>query len=193
MPNFMKSCNVYQGYNYKKDQQDTVGFITKLKIGDLDLTADQACKDPMNPTQDLNVVAVLGGGQWRTGITDPVQFMGQLSIENKQKVALLALTDLVKINVVFQFAVYEFDPLDSAQKYFQCFTSNAKDLQGLLEKAPGNGDLNLMVSDDADGEVQSPKNYSFRIGIVPQPQAQSITLATGDGKTISKAWGLKVT
>ena len=188
MPNFMRRCNVYQGYNYKKDQQDTVGFITKLKIGDKVLATDQVCKDPMNPTVDLKVVAVLGGGQWNTGITDPVQFTGQLSIDNKQEVALLALTDLVKIDVLFQFAIYEFDP--KAQKYFQCFTSVTTDLKGLLEKSPGSGDLNLMVSNEADDEVQSPKNYTFRIGIAPQPVAQSITLATGDGKPIAKAWGL---
>ncbi len=188
MPQFARTLDVYQGYNFKKDHQTPVGFITKLKVGEVDLVADQTCKDPTNPTRDLKVVAVLNHGLWQTGITDAVYLAGQISTVNKQEVALLTLSDLVNIDVAFQFAVYEYDPL--AKKYFLSFHSNAKDMNGLLEKS--GADLNLSVADDAAREVQSPENYTFTIGIKPRASSQAIHLATGDQKKVVKAWGLAV-
>ena len=46
MPQFARRCDVYQGYNFKKDKNTTVGFIKTLKIGDTEIKADQTCKDP---------------------------------------------------------------------------------------------------------------------------------------------------
>jgi hypothetical protein len=165
-----------------------VGFITKLKVGEVEIAADQTCKDPTNPTKDLKVVAVLNNALWQTGITDAVYASGQISTANKQKVALLTLSDLVNIDVVFQFAVYEYDPL--AKKYFLAFHSNSKDMNGLLEKSGVN--LNVNVADDASTEVQSPENYAFQLGIKPKPSSQAMHLATGDQKNVVKAWGLAV-
>lgn len=188
MPQFGRTLDVYQGYNFKKDHQTPVGFIVKLKVGEVEVTADQTCKDPTNPTKDLKVVAVLNHGLWHTGITDAVYLAGQISTANKQKVALLALSDLINIDVMFQFAVYEYDPI--AKKYFLSFHSNSKDMNGLLEKS--GADLNLSVADDASREVQSPENYAFTIGIKPKTSSQAMHLATGDQKNVVKAWGLAV-
>jgi hypothetical protein len=35
-------------------------------------------------------------------------------------------------------------------------------------------------------------NYTFNIGIKPQPRAQSLTVATSSTKNVVKAWGLTV-
>jgi hypothetical protein len=187
MPVFSRTCDVYQGYNYKKDVQATIGYITKMKIGDTDLDVNQSCKDPMNPTADLKVVSVLGQFDWYAGPTDAIYFTGQLALSNKQKLVLLAFQDLVKVAVVFQFAVYEFDP--AAEKYFKAATCDAA-LNGILEK--NGADLNLSVSNDASTEVQSPLNYQFQIGVKPQPSSQKITLASGQGKNIVRLWGIQV-
>ena len=40
MPEFRKILDVYQGYNFKKDKQTPVGFITKMTIGKTELKAD---------------------------------------------------------------------------------------------------------------------------------------------------------
>jgi len=188
MPQYAKALDIYQGYNYKKDKQTPVGYITKIKIGDQDLTADQACKDPKNPTTDLKVVAVLNNFLWHTGVTDAVYFSGQISTKNKQSVALLALTNLTKIDCVFQFTVFDYDPLQ--KQYFEGCWSNSADMNGILEK---NGDeLNISISDDASTEVQSPMNYTFQVGIKPQPSAQNLNIATSVSDKVVKAWGLAV-
>lgn len=188
MPEFRKVCDVYQGYNFKKDKQTTVGFVTKLKLGDTDLTVDQKCKDPTNPDNELAVVAVLSDVLWETGVTDAVYFSGQVSVANKQSIQQLVYMTMVNVLVEFQFSIYEYDPL--AKKYFLCFHSNKKDMKGLLEKR--GDELNLTVADDASTQVQSPENYAFNTGIKPQPDAQALQVAVGDTKNFVKAWGLKV-
>ncbi|NLE87861.1 MAG: hypothetical protein GX607_15850 [Myxococcales bacterium] len=187
MAEFNKHCDIYQGYNYKKDRQTPVGFITSLKIGDKDLAADQTVKDPLNPEDDLKVVAVLSGALWQLGPTDALYFSGQVSVASKQRCQELLFKSLTKVEVVFQFSVYDYDPI--AKKYFKCLTVDA-DMKGILEK---NGDdLNLALAEDKSTEVQSPENYAFQIGIKPQPESQNITVAVADQKNIVKGWGVAV-
>jgi hypothetical protein len=189
MPQFRKVCDVYQGYNYKKDKQTTVGYITALNLGGTDLKADQTtCKDPTNPSNNLAVVVVLSDVLWQLGPTDAVYFSGQISTANKQTTLGLIYNTMTSVLVTFQFDVYEYDPL--AKKYFKCFTCSGTTMNGIFEK---NGeDLNLTVADDASTQVQSPENYAFSIGIKPQPSAQTLTIATGDQQNIAKPWGITV-
>jgi hypothetical protein len=188
MPQIRKMCDVYQGYNFKKDKQNTVGFITKLTIGDKELPADQTCKNPTRPTEDLKVVAVCSDVLWDTGVTDATYFTGQVSTANRQEIAMLALNDRGKVDVTFQFQVYEYDPLE--KMYYLCFHCDAKDLDGLLEK---NGDdLNLSVDDAPSTQVQSPTNHTFNMGIKPQTRAQNLHVAASVKGKIVKAWGLAV-
>ncbi len=189
MPEYRRSLDIYQGYNYKKDKQTPVGFILSMKVGDTVLTADQTCKDPTNPTQDLKVTAVMSSVLWETGVTDPVYLAGQISTANRQNVALMVINNLTNIVTVFQFSVYDYDPI--AKKYFLAFHSNGTDMNGLLEKR--GEELNISVADDASTEVQSPENYAFQIGIKPQASAQqAVHIATADQKNVVKAWGLAV-
>ncbi|MEX1368548.1 MAG: hypothetical protein AB1Z98_35795 [Nannocystaceae bacterium] len=189
MPTFQKSLDIYQGYNFKKDVQTPVGFITALKIGDVTLKADQTCKDPMAPETDFKVVAVLSGAMWELGVTDAHYFSGQISVYNKQQVQMLTYKDLTKVDVEYTFTVYEYDPIQ--KKYFKCLLpTDDKKLEGLLEK--NGSDLNIAVADDASSEVQSPENYAFQIGIKPQPDAQTVTVATSFSDKVVKAWGLTV-
>ncbi|HEX2572922.1 MAG TPA: hypothetical protein VH877_25445 [Polyangia bacterium] len=188
MPEFRKVCDVYQGYNYKKDKQTPVGFLTKIKVGDKELAVDQTVKNPVTPTEDLKCVAVLSDVLWETGVTDAVYLSGQLSVINKQDVALLALTDLTKVDVTYQFTVFAYDPV--AKAYFKAFHSNDTDMNGILEKR--GEDLNISVSEDPSTEVQSPENYAFQVGIKPQPSAQALHIATSSTKNVVKSWGLKV-
>ena len=94
MPEFRKVLDIYQGYNFKRDKQTPVGFITKLKIGETEIKADQTCKDPTASTTDMKVVSVLNNILWGTGVTDAVYLSGQVSITNKQNIA--ALTGLAE-------------------------------------------------------------------------------------------------
>ena len=189
MAEFFKSCDIYQGYNYRKDKQTTVGFVTSLKIGDLTLTADQTCKDPTAPETDVKAVLVLSGSMWGLGVTDAVYVSGQVSVGNKQKLMGLLYKDLTKVDVEFKFSVYEYDPVQ--KQYYKCMlpTDDAV-LKGILEK--NGSDLNLSVADDPSREVQSPENYAVQVGIKPQPSAQTMTVATSFSDKVVKAWGLTV-
>jgi len=188
MPQFARRCDVYQGYNYKKDKNTTVGFLISIKIGDTEITADQACKSPIDGTTELKCVAVLNNILWNTGVTDAVYIGGQVSTANKQKIATLTYNEMTKIDVEYKFNIYDYDPL--TKKYFLSLTSDSTALKGILEKV--GGDLNLAVADDASREVQSPENYAFQVGIKPQPTAQTIHVATSDTNKFVKAWGLTV-
>lgn len=189
MPQVRKNCDVYQGYNFKKDKQTTVGYVTAINIGGTDLAADQrTCKDPTSPDAALAVVAVLSDVLWELGPTDALYFSGQVSTANKQALLGLIYNTMTSVVVTFQFTIYEYDPI--AKKYFECFTSGATTMNGLLEKR--GEDLNLTVADDVSTEVQSPENYAFTIGIKPQPSAQTLTIATSSQKNVVKPWGITV-
>lgn len=189
MPVFSKTCDLQQGYNFKKDEMDCVGYITSITIGDTTFTADQTVKDPMSPDDDLSVFAVLTGALWELGATDAVHFSGQVSISSKQSIQLLTYKDLSKIEVKFKFAVYYYDPIE--KKYFKCMLgADDAELSGILEK--NGSDLSIHVNDDPDTEVQSPENYAFSVGIKPQPTAQEITIATSYSEKVVKAWGITV-
>ncbi|RKH45938.1 hypothetical protein D7X55_07080 [Corallococcus sp. AB049A] len=188
MPQFSRSLDVYQGFNFKKDKQSPVGYITAITIGGEALAADQeTIKDPENPDAAIadKVVAVLNHYLWETGVTDAMYFSGQVSVANKQKIAEMLLGNFSNIEVNFKYVIYEYDPI--GKKYFKSNFLDAE-MKGLLEK---NGDdLNMSVADNESREVQSPKNFTFQIGIKPQATEQSLNLATSASKKIAKKWGI---
>jgi hypothetical protein len=188
MPQFSRALDVFQGFNFKKDKQNSVGYIVSMSIGGQALTADlETIKDPEKPGDNLsgNVVAVLNHYLWETGVTDAIYLSGQVSTGNKQLLASMLLGTFSSIEVVFKYVVYEYDPL--AKKYFKSNFLD-KELNGLLEKS--GDDLNLSIADDESREVQSPKSFTFQIGIKPQASEQSINVATADTKNIAKKWGV---
>ncbi len=187
MPQFSASLSIDQGFNFRKDVNTPVGFIKALKVNGKDLAADIVVKDPMNPTTDVNVVAVLSDTSWGVGATDAFYFSGQVSAPNRQDLQLMTYLDLTNVEALFKFDVYGYDPV--AKKYFKAFHASDAQCKGILEK---NGeDLNLGCADMPSTEVQSPINYSFHIGVKPAPEQQNITLATADQKNVVKFWGVK--
>ncbi|WP_309890705.1 hypothetical protein [Archangium sp.] len=188
MPQFSRSLDIYQGFNFKKDKQSSVGFVTKLELGDVALAADQtSIKDPEQPGQNIgtNVVGVLSHYLWETGTTDAMYLSMQVSVSNKTNLSAKLLTDWTNMEVTFGYVVYEYDPKE--KKYFKSNWTET-DLKGILEKSGDN--LNLTVADDASTEVQSPKNFTLQVGIKPQTLEQMVNMATGTGKNLSKIWGI---
>jgi hypothetical protein len=188
MPQFRRALDVVQGYNFKKDKSTPVGYITAITIGADTYTADQAVFPPTTPTTSTKVVAVLSDVLWELGVTDTIHFSGQISITNKQTMLAAIYNNLTSVLCTFTFSIYEYDPV--AKKYIVSFTSGTTTMNGILEKR--GSELNLTVADDASTEVQSPENYTFMVGIKPQPSAQTLTITTADTKNISKAWGVAI-
>ncbi|MCY1022805.1 hypothetical protein [Pyxidicoccus sp. MSG2] len=191
MPEFSRDLDVYQGFNFKKDQQTAVGYILSVSIGGQALTADmETISDPEQPDKALTskVVAVLNSYHWDTGVTDAMYFNGQLSTSNKTKIAEMLLGTFANVEVVFKYVVYEYDPI--AKKYFKSNFVDS-DLNGILEK---NGDrLTIKVANNESREVQSPKNFAFQIGIKPKTLEQSVNVAAASSKNIVKKWGVTET
>jgi hypothetical protein len=188
MPQFARSMDIYQGFNFKKDKQTPVGFVTKLELGEVHLAADQtSIKDPEQPGQNIgaNVVGVLSHYLWETGTTDSMYLSVQISVKNKTDLTAKLLTDWTNMEVVFGYVVYEYDPVE--KKYFKSNWSEPE-LKGILEK--NGNELNLTVADDPSTEVQSPKNYTLQVGIKPQTIEQTVHMATGVNKNVSKIWGV---
>ncbi|MEM9491516.1 MAG: hypothetical protein AAGC55_20395, partial [Myxococcota bacterium] len=77
------SMSVEQGYNFKKDGQEPMGFITALKIATTTITADQELVEPEAQAK-LKAVAVMDSLTWGEPTT-PMQFSGRVSITNMQK------------------------------------------------------------------------------------------------------------
>lgn len=187
MPQIQKLCDVSQGFHHKQETQTTVGFITKLTIGGDDLTADILVKNPLRPADDLQVVAVVSDLLWELEVTDAVYVTGRLLVRNRQTIMARLIGDITNSEIRFQLTVYEFDPVSKA--YFKCFHVSDTDMLGALET--NGSDLNLSLSDEPSREVPSPLNYTFYIGIKPQPTAQTITLAISPTKEFVKSWGLE--
>jgi len=191
MPQFARDLDVYQGFNFKKDKQTPVGFITSITVGGIALTADQeTIYDPEQPDKVLatKCVGVLSSYLWETGATDALYLSAQISTTNKQSIATMLLGTFSNIEVVMKYVIYEYDPI--AKKYFKSNFVDA-DLNGILEK---NGDrLNIAVADNESREVQSPKNFTFQIGVKPKTIEQSINVAAASSKNIVKKWGVTET
>lgn len=185
------TCDVGQGFNAQSDAQTTVGFLTHLKVGDVEYAKDLIVTDPEDVEGELEVVAVLDGVYWPGGETEPVQLSGRISTTNKNDTIELVQKTLVNTSVEFSFVVYEYDPI--AKKMFQCFHTGGENYEGLILKS--GGDLEIAVDSSEAMEVVSPKNFPFQIGIMPpEPtEGQPLHFAASVDKKMVKQWGLKVT
>ena len=182
------NCSVSQGFNFQKDAQVLVGHINYLKIGDTELATDMNVTDPTNISNMVKVVGVASNVAWNGGYADPLQFAAQIGTANKNTVATLTHKTMTNTQVEISFTIYDYDP--KQKKYFQCFYSNNVKLKGLIYKS--GGELALSVAMDQSMEVESPKNYTLSIAVMPQDIAQEIFLAVSTNDKFVKRWGVNV-
>ncbi|SEL89302.1 hypothetical protein SAMN05444354_109205 [Stigmatella aurantiaca] len=185
MPRFVRSMDVQQGFNAKQSSRAKVGFITELKIGDVELAGtESAVKEPEQGKTLEKVVGVMSEYAWDTGPTDAMYLSAQISTANKQLLSGAMLSSLTNIEVSFKYVIYEYDPVQ--KKYFKSNFSDAA-LKGILEKR--GEDLVLDVAEEPSTEVQEPKNFTLSLGIKAQSE-QTINLAASAGAPVVKNWGV---
>lgn len=184
------SCSVYQGFNFQKDGQDLVGHIVALKVGTSQLSADLSVTDPTsaNMATYVKVVGVVSSIFWNGGYADAIQFSCQVSTTNKNTIATMQHQSLSNTDVEVNFNIYDYDP--DAKVYFKAFHTNDAAVKGLIMKS--GGDLQLNVNMEQAMDVMNPKNYSFVLGIMPQPTAQDIMMAVSNTSKFAKKWGVTV-
>lgn len=183
MPNL--SLDVKQGYDFKKDTNVSCGFITKLKIGGEEITADQQLKNFEDPDNNIPVVGVLKRFHWEEAKTDPVGFDMRVSTKNKQLLSGLK-NNLTKTDVEFEFVCVAYDSVQ--KQYYRSYHSNDTQLKGVVRKKP-DGKLDLDIEPDPMTEVYQPENYECLIAINPQGE-QTIHCAHSTSNKDTMQWGL---
>lgn len=182
------NCSVSQGFNFQKDQQPVVGHINTLKIGDQEIKADLNVTDPEDVAKTVTVVGIANSIYWAGGYADPVQFSCQVSTASKKLLATLQHKSLSNTEVVFKFTIYEYDP--TAKKYYKCFHTEGKDVNGLIYKSGGSLAMNMYTEESR--EIPSPKNYTFALGVMPQDKDMALQMAVSVTDKFAKKWGVEV-
>jgi len=182
------NCNIYQGFNFQKDQQVLIGHIVACKVGNDQFDADITVTDPNDISKDVKVFGIVSSISWNGGYADAIQFGCQVSTKNKTKIATLVHKSLANTEVLFKFNVFDYDPKE--KKYYKCFHSNDADLKGLVMKA--SGDLAISIAMDQSAEVLSPRNYAFALSVMPQDVNMEIHMAVSVSDKFVKKWGVEV-
>lgn len=180
-------CSVFQGFNFKPDDQSTLGYIHNLKIGDTVLGTDFKTTNPLEYSGNLfSLCGVLSNVLWSGGYAQPIFLDAQISTNNKNKVDSIIKRLSEQTAVSFEFAVYDYDPAD--KKYYACFHSGGQRLQGNIFKS--GGDPAITMSQNRGYEVSSPENYTFSIGVEPVVGEQNLYMATSVKNKVMLRWGL---
>jgi hypothetical protein len=186
------SLSLEQGFNYQKDVQKPIGFITSLKIAGMTvpvLPADLSLKDAAGP---VKAVGVLESVTWAGGQGDAIQLKAAVSTKNKQTLEAALHQSMSNTAVEVQFALYNYDPIK--KQWYTAFQSGANGtnavVKGLIQKE--NKDLKLTIGKEPQAAVKSPQNWEMVLAIMPQSLAQPTTFCTGSGACVAKQWGVAV-
>jgi hypothetical protein len=186
------NCSVVQGFNFEKDAQVILGFVNSLKIDTQELNSDIAVSNPEDITgAKLKVFGVLSSIFWAGGYTDAVSFSCQVSSDNQELLNNLIHSKLNDTAVELEFTVYDYD--FKAKKYYKRLHCEGTKLKGLIHKE--GGALQMKVANEFSSEVAAPKNFSFRLGVMPAEDAgadQFIHLSHSLSAKLPKQWGVLV-
>jgi uncharacterized protein YceK len=181
----MYTGSVEQGFEFFPWRQWPIGYITYLKLGGVEYTADLQVTDPLNQPNKINVFGVISQLMWKGATTDSIVFSAQVSTNNQKMLAATENADFSKMDVDFSFVIYQFDT--KANKYFKRISSGTQALQGMVHKE---GEYYLyLISTDLGAEVNPPDNYTFQLGVEPKGVTQEIEIGTSAKDSTVKPWG----
>ena len=180
----------YQGFNFEAGKQQTVGYITAMKVHDktypkvLEVTNPEDSAGPK-----LKVVGVITYISWKGG-SKPIALIARitsrvLQIAGRQTNDTASREVLNDPSVEFEFVIYQYD--DKKEKYYKSFHSGSNTLKGLVEKRGGY--LDLDVNPSPSEVVSWPRNYELYISIVPHSEAQDLHVAVAHDTTTIEKWG----
>lgn len=180
--------SMYQGFNFKKDTQDPVGYLINLKIGTQDLAQSFTdLVDPEDFSKKVKGVGVVTSCNWGGGLAEPINLTFQVHTKNQQALMVLVNSDLSNTEVEIAFDLYTYDNVK--KKYFKCFHTDGKKVKGMVFKS--GGQLALNVSQYPDGSVPNPENFASAIGVMPAEDAQTLQWAASVDAKKALPWGVK--
>jgi hypothetical protein len=183
---FNLTTSLQQGFDFNKVVNANTGFISALKIGDVEFKADlMSLKNPEQPEADLGaMVGVVGSIASDGNPTGSIQISCQVTDTNRAEIAAKIGT-LDSIEVTFNVVIYSYDK--QAKKYYKTFYSDAA-LEGVLEK---NGhDLALFVAEEPDTVCQMPENFTVTFSVKPAAKQQTYNVAKANTKNVATLWGI---
>lgn len=185
------NTSMVEAFNFHKDSQETIGHITKLKVGNAEFTPDISVQDPtlIEEGTKVPVVGVVSNIYWEGGFAQPVSFDCQVGDDNAKTAAIQTHQDLSDTSVEVEFIVYKYDPQD--KKYYKCFHTNEVALKGLIQKSGGDLEYAMDVT-EPNGQVPSPINFSMYLSVMPQEIEQEVHMAVGVQHKLVKKWGVQV-
>lgn len=181
--------SIVQGFNFQKDNQDTVGHITALKIGDVEYKADLEVQDPMSikDGKKVPVVGVVSAIRWQGGFAEAITYTAQVGFENAKSAAMQTHKELTNTAVEFKFNIYKYDP--KKKEYYMCFHTKDTALKGLIEKNGGELEFEMDIEEQCR-EVPSPINFELFLSVMPQEEEQEIHVAVAVDANLVKKWGV---
>lgn len=138
MAEFNRTLELGQGLNFKQDEHQAFGYITKMTIGEESFKADVSVVDPFGAlgkkeSKDLGfeannagrlskkVVSVLSAATWDYTPTGPIKLEGIVSLFNMNKLAAVAIMQNKGVGIQIEFVVYDYDI--AASKFYPAFFS----------------------------------------------------------------------
>jgi len=185
------SCDVVNGFNFKRDVQNAMGHLKALTIGQEAIEANMEVISP--ETGDMvTVVGIISDIYWEGGDAHPISISCQVSNSNKVLLTELTGDTLHDTSVEFDFDIYEYDPAPDQRKFYKCFHCNDEAVKGRLEKDQG-GRLAIEVARDASHEVESPLNFAMQFAVNPEEIEQVLHIAHAVQSNKTSRWGVPTT
>ena len=181
------NTDIKQGFDFSKDKQVPIGFLTAIKIGNLELADDFPLYNPVEDAEE-RVVGVISHAHWSTDKTSPIDISAQVSLENKKLLKEALLGSLPNGDVEFEFKMLEYDSSPDQKKYYTSFSTGDAAVNCSLMRNGAN--LNIQIADVPSPEVQQPSNFRLDFAVVPDQVDQDLHVAVGVGANMAKQWGV---
>lgn len=184
MAEINKVCDIMQAFNFQHDVQSSIGHIKDFQVGGQNLEADLKLFNPINKELE-SIVGAVSNVKWQGGKVQPIDIEFQVSSKNKQILSQLIHSELDNIETIFSFSVFDYDFIKKA--YYESFYAE-ESLKGIIHKNAES--LQIFINDIPDSNVLSPVNYSFSVGISPQPESQIVEISFSQTSKLAKPWGI---
>ena len=185
------SCDVVNGFNFKRDRQNALGHLKALTIGKEAIEANMEVISP--ETGDMvTVVGIISEIYWEGGDAHPIQVSCQVSNSNRVLLTELTGDTLHDTGVEFDFDIFEYDPAPDQRKFYKCFHTNDEVVKGRLEK-DHKGKLSIEVAKEASHEVESPLNFYMKFTVNPEEIEQVLHIAHAVQSNKTSRWGVPTT
>jgi hypothetical protein len=184
------TCDVANGFNFKRDIQNPLGHLKAVTIGQEAIEANMEVISPETGDK-VNVVGIISDLSWGGGDAHPISISCQIS--NSNKVLLTGLTGdtLHDTSVELDFDIFKYDPAPDQRKFYKCFHCNDEIVKGRLQKS--GGQLEISIAQEASQEVESPLNFTLYFAVNPEEIEQVLHVAHAVGANKTSRWGVPTT